>query len=178
MIFFLRVWSTFLLRLLSFLLWFLSCHYLTTPFHSRFEFSAFFPLPGLVSKHIRAFLLDNCIHTGAVSLQAAYIRTVCPNNRVHLFPCCFAWSGLCWVGFYACWAFLGLCSACWVPVRWQKTLFLLNIWAKFFSSSFHFYCPCILGWVLWCLISCLRCLSFIHSRFIYQVTFQSMHFQL
>jgi hypothetical protein len=68
-----------------------------------------------------------------------------------------------------------------VPVKclWddKETLFWLNFWAKSFSSYFHFYCPCTLGWVFCCLVSCLSYLFFIHSRAIYQVTFQSMHFQ-
>ena len=111
-IFFLRVWSTFLLRLLLFLLWFLSCHCLTSPVHSGSEFSAFLPCMALFQSIYAPFCLT-VAYTRRLSHCKLWICAMFAQTIAYTFPpCLFSWFGVCWVGFDACWAFLGLCSAC------------------------------------------------------------------
>jgi hypothetical protein len=59
----------------------------------------------------------------------------------------------------------------------HETLFWLNFWEKYFSSSFHFLLSLYIGLGVLLLCILLELSLLIQSRVIYQVTFQSMHFQ-
>ena len=82
-IFFLGVWSVFLLRFHSFLLCFLLYHFLTAFVHSGSESFNLLLCLVVFLTHIRGFLLDSCVYMCVVLLQVAYIHTFPLNNHVH-----------------------------------------------------------------------------------------------